>query len=161
MYIKKILSSILIAGFLVFTVQTSGEVNSNETTLYHADIKLDKLRLLGFLSISSVKDSIHHHSGHDHHCPVDSCFLGTYHRVVFGNKSGHQFFDLIIRHDTITRLYIGPALRKENVMNKIEELVQELIASIDSQHPKEQLSLSDSTLNLVVRFSFMPGPKPH
>jgi len=151
---NKILSSLLVPLFLFSFLLVSGEINNSGGKLYHAEIKVDNITLLGYLYISSVQDSIHTHAGHaGHQCPVDSCFLGSYDRAVFGSKSGHNFFDLVFRHDTVTRVYVAHPLKQENVMMKVEQTVLTLIGSMKAQQPLERLSDSDPTMNMTLLFT--------
>ena len=149
--------SILFCWLVFFTNRLEASEPGNKA-LYHADIKLGKVHLIGYLSILNVADTGHRDQGNpDHHCQADS--MGMYHRVVFGSRGGNMFFDLIFRNDTVTPAYLTPSLQKDGVMEKVEDLLKELIDTLEAQHPAKPRSLSEEALNLSVSFTPLSDPK--
>jgi len=111
------------------------------------------VHMIGMLYIGSVTgaEACHDTCGHHHHEP-NPLLLGSYHHAVFGNKSGHTFFDIIFREDTVARMLVAPQIRNEQALEKIEDILQQIIESTDNGTPPEHVTFSDTALNMKVDF---------
>jgi hypothetical protein len=160
---KTIIAILLLLFALPSPAQDSDEKKEIQIAMYRAAVReTETISLQGYIRICKVVDTIHdEHLNHKHGCPVDSRLLGIYHRIVFGNESGMNFLDMILRSDSLQVMHLAPSLAGDLSVSFFEKTFRSLIYAAETSGIPQQVSVTDTVSGIQIRMTALSAGITH